>query len=170
VCSTVPTIASCPGCVFGYTNEMWWYTGEEQTTLTSDQYKENYNDVISESGVNHFLGMILDENSKIERAFACGILTKETKEIPFCIEGATDGSTEEDNKELLTSIFGEYDDEADLGCYYSKLEDDNRFFCVGPTVRAIVTSDSVSVDGRGSGMSECNIFDGHLICIEGSGK
>lgn len=95
---SIPTIESCPDCVYAYTTDRWYYSGTP-TTLTSTQHKENYQDVVSESGKNWFLGFKLDNSGTIEKAYACGIKDG----IPFCIEGSTDGSTYNANVTLLQS-------------------------------------------------------------------
>ena len=96
----IPTIPTCPGCVFAYTTDTWHYSGTA-TTLISTQYKENYEDVISESGKNYFLGLKINTSGTIERAFTCGV----EDGTPFCLEGTTDGSKYSDNVDILNSIF-----------------------------------------------------------------
>jgi len=97
---SVPTIETCPGCVFTYTKDIWHYSGTP-TTLTSTQYKENYEDVISESGKNHFFGLKLNASGTIERAFSCGV----ENGTPFCLEGTTDGSKYSDNIGIINTMF-----------------------------------------------------------------
>ena len=101
-CPAMPgTIASCPGCVFTFTTAYWYYRGNNQTTLSdSSLYSSNYNDIMSQTGKDYFLGVILDGNNKIDRAFACAIHDNGT---PYCIEAAADGSKYAANSELLNS-------------------------------------------------------------------
>ena len=47
------------------------YANHQQTTLQPTNYKTNYEDVISETGKDYFIAMILDNNKKIDRAFLC---------------------------------------------------------------------------------------------------
>lgn len=47
------------------------YADHQQTTLQPTNYKPNYEDVISETGKDYFIAMILDNNKKIDRAFLC---------------------------------------------------------------------------------------------------
>ena len=110
-CEIIPTIPSCPGCVFTYLEEDMQY-GTNGTILDEDEYVKDYT-VLNK---NFFLGLKIDKNSKIEKAFTCGITTKGTEKIPFCIEGTTDGSSYEKNVEVLTEIFGEYNEETMQGC------------------------------------------------------
>ncbi len=110
-CEVIPTIPSCPGCVFAYIEESMQY-GTNGTILNENEYVKDYTTL----NKNYFLGLKLDKNSKIEKAYVCGITTKETEKIPFCIEGTTDGTSNEKNLELLTDILGEYNDETMMGC------------------------------------------------------
>ena len=97
-----PIIPSCPGCVFAYTTQEWYFWGTNRTRLTdSTKYSKNYNTIISKTGRKYFLGLIIDSNSQeIARAFACGIHDNGT---PFCIEGTGDGSANTRNRSLMNS-------------------------------------------------------------------
>ena len=53
------------------------------------EYSTNYNDIVSSSGKNYFLGVITNGSNQITRAFACGLKDNST---PFCIEGDADGT------------------------------------------------------------------------------
>ena len=142
-CNVIPTIATCPGCVFAYTIDPWYYSGTP-TTLTKSQYKENYEDVISESGKNHFLGLKLNASGTIERAFACGV----ENGTPFCIEGTTDGSKDSKNRNLLVKLYGEYDSdkEGGGGCFTNN---NGNMDCVGDSLDAFSNSNgSVNVFGN----------------------
>ena len=86
--------------------------GYTMTTLTRNDYKTNYQDVITESGKNCFLGMILDNNNQIERAFSCGVYNSH----PFCIEGTVDGSKYTTNSDYLFRVYGECDEGTNQGC------------------------------------------------------
>ena len=95
-------IDSCRDCVFAYyTPGLWttWNTeSETPTVLTSSDYEENYEDVISTSGKDFFLGLKLNGSNQIEKAYVCGLYNRTT---PFCIEGTVDGSKYTTNKNLL---------------------------------------------------------------------
>ena len=103
----LPTIASCPGCVFKYaTQEIYtsWSSDETPTVLGSSDYSENYEDVMTASGKEFFLGMIIDTNTNtVSRAFACGLYTDPgtSNKTPFCIEGTENGEKSSDNRTLL---------------------------------------------------------------------
>ena len=91
-----PMDEMCPGCVFAYPKApngymtTWNTENQTPTVLTSSDYEENYEDVITSSGKNFFLGLKLNGSNQIEEAYVCGLYNDET---PFCIEGSTDGST-----------------------------------------------------------------------------
>jgi len=159
-----PTMSEmCPGCVFTYTPDTMYYADPDNqeytmTTLTSNDYKTNYQDVITESGKNYFLGMILDQNNQIARAFSCGIHNSH----PFCIEGTTDGNKYATNKEYLFRIYGEYDEGTSQGC----TDNGSDVYCDG----------SVSANARANGYVKAGVFDdgncyvrsyGPLRCGEG---
>ena len=106
----VQPIPSCPGCVFAlYQNTTRKYikgpyTGRNTSaTLTQNDFSFadiDYTKDYTKFNKNFFLGVILDEDELIERAFACGIRPDGT---PFCIEGTLDGSKHNDNMTLLNS-------------------------------------------------------------------
>ena len=147
-CKVIPTIAICPGCVFAYTTDPWYYSGTP-TTLNSSQYKENYEDVISESGKNYFLGLKLNASGTIERAFACGV----ENGTPFCLEGTS--SKYSDNVYILNSIFPICDAAAS----------GSEVYCYGSSVNAdACDNDRVSVY---YGNNLCGVDnDGYVRCYE----
>ena len=104
-------IPSCPGCVFAYYTTAKNYSPAGEGDILENG-KTDYNEVVEESGKNSFLGHILDNDGKIERAFVCHIYNDE----PFCIEGTIDGSKHESNKALLYSIYGQYSSTTNIGC------------------------------------------------------
>ena len=98
----VDKIPSCKGCVFTYSvNEIYtlWNEEETPTILSYDSYSKNYEDIVKYSERDFFLGMVLDSNNKVSRAYVCGIKNN----TPFCIEGTPDGSRSYDNRTLLQS-------------------------------------------------------------------
>ena len=155
--AVVPTIDSCPGCVYAYTTEYWYYTGEDQTTLESKDFKEDYNDVMSETGKNNFFGLILDDDTKkITNVFSCGV----ENETPFCIEGTIDGSRDSDNRNLLVKIYGEYDETTGSGC----INEGSDMYCYGSLSANSNSSGYVYVSGDGA---LCYVHDsGYAICDE----
>ncbi len=122
-------IPSCPGCVFAYNNASLNY-GSNGNTISSSEYKTNYEDVVASTGYDCFLGMALDDAGKIEKAYACGIYNSK----PFCIEGAENNRSAFDkNQALLIGLFGEYS--GGLGCVQQA-----RYLCFGNVVSAFITS------------------------------
>lgn len=123
----------CPNCVYRFlaydpSGASYPDIGDG---LSEDDYVEDYNDLedaVTGEEVVVFVGFKLDENSKIEKAFACGI----EKNKPFCIEGYNTGSSiSTKNIDILTSIFGDtYDSEADRGCEITG----NGIYCGGDAV------------------------------------
>ena len=103
----IPTIPSCPGCVFVYTYTpmyaIWNTENHDPTELTSSDYSDDYRIAINKNFNPDekiiFLGVILD-NNKISRAFACGLIGGT---VPFCLEGTQDGSKDMNNIALMHS-------------------------------------------------------------------
>ena len=94
------TIDSCPGCKFIYsTTQMWttWNTESETPTQITSGYSENYNDIVTSSGKNYFLGVVTNNNNEVTNDYACGIKDG----TPFCIEGTNDGSKYTANQGLI---------------------------------------------------------------------
>ena len=94
------TIESCPDCKFIYTTDTMyttWNNKSETPTEITSGYSENYNDIVTSSGKNYFLGVKLNNNNEVTNAYACGVKDG----TPFCIEGTSDGSKYTANQTLL---------------------------------------------------------------------
>ncbi len=104
-------IDTCPGCKFTFLNNAytaWNMAGydnvnnvsipEPPTVLTPTDYSDNYLEVIGTTGRNYFLGIVLNDNNEIEKAYSCGLYNDE---VPFCIEGYYDGSKYTNNVNIL---------------------------------------------------------------------
>ena len=125
-------IATCPECVYAFPTK-WYFSGENTTVLTdASQYKENYRDVISETGKRYFAGIKLNSKTKaIEKVYACELLVLNGKEQPICLQGSTytdtnNASTYKTNKEILNSVSSYYVDGCNenvnrgmFSCYYN---------------------------------------------------
>ena len=148
--STELTMATmCPDCVFAFTTNTWYYSGTP-TTLTSNQYKENYEDVVSESGYDSFLGIKLNSSGTIEKAYACGI----EGTTPFCLEGTTDGSKYSDNVDILNTIFTDCDADVSL----------NSSLCIDSLISA--DAFSTGLVGTNYNRNKCYVEnDGKLYCL-----
>ncbi len=161
-----PTMSEmCPGCVYAYTETSFWTTWNTEsrtpTVLTSANYKENYEDVITESGKNYFLGLKLNESNQIEKAYACGLYNNIT---PFCIEGYYDNSKYARNQEILQNEYL-WNNTCNV---YVDLSDGNTQ-CPAPS-SGLVYSEANSygyvVAGVG-GEGYCNVYsDGGVNCVE----
>ena len=91
------TIESCPNCKFIYTTDvLWttWNTADETPTVLTSGYSTNYNDIVTNSGKNYFLGVVTNASNQITNAYVCGIYNGTT---PFCIEGTADGANYSSN-------------------------------------------------------------------------
>ena len=89
-----PTISSCEGCKFIYTENEYFYSANNynsspiSTLTTFENNNETLVDDYTTLNKNYFLGFKFDGNGVITNAYACGI-----KGTAFCVEGSTDGST-----------------------------------------------------------------------------
>lgn len=111
--SSVPTIASCPGCKFIYTTSDFAIEGSDAVTYNGtssdmptaqDGLTDNYTTLIGTGGHPYFLGIIesTTTSGKIGRAFVCGI----ENDTPFCLEGYDTSKWSDDaNVGILNTIF-----------------------------------------------------------------
>ena len=149
--SSVPTIASCPGCKFIFTTSTLTIgTSEMPSTATDD-----YTDLTSgENSHPYFLGLIESTTSpgKIGRAFACGV----ENDKPFCLEGYDPSKySDDDNVGVLNTIFPSCNASAS----------DSLANCDGSSVHATAYVNSgVSVrDDYG----DCYVYDNGIVsCYE----
>ena len=154
----IPTIASCPGCQFMYSENTYNYgaNGTEVSTIT-DNVSNNYNDVITNDR-KFFLGFT-EENGRIKRAFACGIKGETPNEsTPFCIEGSEDGSTFNANITLLNDLT--------TGIWQNGCRSSDPLICSG-LVRAYADDSGDVNTGSLSTSYYCNVFsNGEINCGE----
>ena len=94
-------VEGCSNCVFSVSNNAWF--GKYGDVL--ENYSNDYTSLKDENGDQrkYFLGYVIDSNSKILKAYACGIV----KNQAFCLEASKDGSTFESNKSMLEKLYGE---------------------------------------------------------------
>ena len=95
------TIESCPNCKFIYTTDILWTTWNNQSqtpTVLTSGYSTNYNDIVTTSGKNYFLGVVTNASNQITNVYACGIYNGTT---PFCIEGTADGANYSSNSSFI---------------------------------------------------------------------
>ena len=141
-----PTMAEmCPDCVFAYSTTgfwtMWNTNSQTPSVLTSSDYSTNYEDVITASGKNYFLGLKLNGSNQIEKAYACGLYNGT---MPFCIEGYSDGTKYEANKTILQDA-GFWNNTCSVETYDEGTEYEyEETYCAPPTtgmVDALADSD-----------------------------
>ncbi len=103
----ISQIPSCPGCVFLFSEEevytTWNTRGEPATVLNPGDYETDYRNVQRYQGLDEiFIGVKLNSNNQVERAYACGV----NGDAPICIEGTKDGSKFTANQTYLRSVYG----------------------------------------------------------------
>lgn len=159
--SSVPTIASCPGCKFIHILDTYAIVGSSaEAYYSSDMPTEDngltndYTTLIGEGGHPYFLGLIesTSDSTKIGRAFACGI----ENDTPFCLEGYDPSKySDDDNVGILNTIFPE--------CGASASSSDAE--CDGSSVGASATDNGIVAVGGDSG--SCVVIDsGYVACGE----
>ena len=167
----IPTIESCPGCVYTYTTDKLYTTWNSRSVTPSEittGYSNNYEDIINSSGKNYFLGVKLNNNNEVTNAYACGVKDDE----PFCIEGTSDGSKYTANQTLLqgANLYNNsctlYPD-SETGYDYDYLE-------CGPWDNSgSLSADAYSYGDVKSGVGggyQCEVRpDGYFGCFEPSG-
>ena len=157
------TIESCPNCKFIYTTgnllTTWNIYNQSPTVLTSG-YSTNYNDIVTTSGKNYFLGVVTNASNQITNAYACGIYNGTT---PFCIEGTADGANYSSNSSFING--------ANLWNNTCTVES-NHTECGswdGSSVSAIADSDDTVVAGVSYGYF-CGVYSsGEVYCYENDG-
>ncbi len=96
-------IASCPNCKFLYAKNITmyatWNNHNITPTVVNQELDDTYLDIVENKGKDYFLGLILNDDKQIVRAYACGM----KDDTPYCIEGSSDASTVESNIALLQS-------------------------------------------------------------------
>ena len=97
-------------------------------------YTKDYASLKDERGYQRrrFLGLILDGNNNIEKAYACGI----EKGKAYCLEGTENGSAFQYNIGILNQVFS-------TGCSYNS--NNTRYTCIGETNGDTRTDGYVSV-------------------------
>ena len=132
-------IGTCKDCVYAYYTDVKAY-GEDGDVLTD--YTKDYTTLKDENSNQRtsFLGHMLDENGKIKRAFVCAI---EGDKI-YCIEGTSDGSKYNSNKEVIKGIYDE-----------SKCEEEDTYYsCQGDRFVEISENGLASIDDD----TGCTVF------------
>ena len=135
----IQSVPSCPGCRFmQVTNGAGYIYGENGTPVAdiTDTTSYDYNDILDRE-YPFFVGFT-EKNGKIDRGFACGVMVDKESgdETPFCIEGTSDATRRDElvayNRQFLTNLIGEYDDETGYGCHFYQYSPD-YYACTIPT-------------------------------------
>ena len=160
VCSTVPTIASCPGCKFIYTTtDAYAIVGSLRADIFYTDMptaQDGLTDDYTTLDKNYFLGLIESTTNpgKIGRAFACGI----EGTTPFCLEGYDASKWSDDtNPGVLREIFVE-------DCSTVSVSDSSAR-CYGASAYPSAYDDgNVYVNGNGG---YCLVADkGEVVCYD----
>ena len=133
-------IATCPGCKFTYLENSpdvsspliytTWNTAFDTglpPTVIDFELKDDYHDVIAETGKNYFLGFVLNNENLVTNAYACGVKNGSA----FCIEGVayTDTQGRNKNKEILQRYWNTcINDYTYEGKYYCIPENSGELF------------------------------------------
>ena len=108
----LPVIESCPDCKYIYYGSSdegdrdYLTLGEYAKPLNDFQLslvEENYQTLMSKTGKDYFFGIKLNESTNIiEKIYGCAVYNNNH----YCIEGIDDGSFYINNKNYLSSIYG----------------------------------------------------------------
>ncbi len=98
----VNEVINCDGCVFAYFSDEGDKAKTLGSTLSSDEYTTDINNLKTSGGKqrHNFFGLVLSGNT-ITRAYAC--ILKDNK--IYCIEGSTNGAYHNSNISILNKIF-----------------------------------------------------------------
>ena len=104
--STTPVqTISCDGCMYTYVEDVEMYTTSyaygSATVLTSGLYSD-YNQLVSATGKNYFIGVKRNGNNEVTEAYACGVRNNQL----VCLKGTSDGSAYASNKATLQASCG----------------------------------------------------------------
>ncbi len=170
-------ILSCPDCKFMYVADTEMYTtwniaGWDEitdedvpltpTVLTSGLY-DNYENLISATNKNYFLGVKLNNNNEVTNAYACAVKDN----VPFCIEGTDDNSKYVSNQTILqgADLFNNtcelfLDSNTEYGYDYIACSSQSN------SLIAVAFSTGFAYTGINSNVG-CNVYgDGSFECTE----
>ena len=172
------SIASCPDCKFMYyvadpDDESTWKwttwnmggydeTNDESYALTPTQITsglyDNYEELIEATGKNYFLGVKLNSNNEVTNAYACGVKDN----VPFCIEGTSDGSKYSANSSLINGA-NLWNNTCTVESSYTECGQWNN----SGSLSAYAFSDGNGRVGVGNGYVACEVGpDGLFRCFE----
>ena len=129
------SIKSCPDCKFIYTVDNIYKVsnkGNNTPTVLTNELYDDYHELMLETGKNHFLGVKLNSDNQVTNGYACGVKNN----VAFCIEGTSDGSKYNDNKELLQSA-NLWNNTCSVSMHEEAGNDDYEgTYCASPTLNA----------------------------------
>ena len=167
----VPTIPTCPGCVFAFIGANYnqddkfkRIAGTEGANATNSkllEYTEDYREVEFPGGAyitQVFLGYVLDSEKNIKRSFEC--TTETENNTPICVEGY-DKTKNSSNIDSITEFFGTN------SCYEMS---GVGYICDNYITYALTDSDGFVRAGQGrmweNQHSECYVnSDGSSYCM-----
>ena len=161
----------CPDCVFAYNTTGFWTTwnnkNQPPSVLTSSDYYENYEDVITASGKNYFLGLKLNGSNQIEKAYACGLYNDIT---PFCIEGslyqASGTATKYEANKMILQDAGFWNNTCIVQIYDEGTEYEYEGTYCDPSISGMVYAGATSGGTVNAGFGEgndCTVYEIGLV-------
>ena len=93
-------IDSCEGCKYYYsTQDIYpvWNNMSQTPTVITTGLTDNYLKLMEDNNISSFLGLKLNSSNQVTNAYVCSVRNN----VPFCLEGSTDGSTYTANQTLL---------------------------------------------------------------------
>ena len=144
-----------------------WNTNSETPTQITSGYSENYNDIVTSSGKNYFLGVVTNNNNEVTNAYACGIYNGTT---PFCIEGTADGANYSSNSSFINGA-NLYNNTCTETVEDEGTENEYRYSECGPwdnsgSVSAAAYADGI-VDAGVGDYDYCYVgLNGDFVCVE----
>ena len=146
-CGSNKSYSNCKNCKYSRYKVFRRYN-EKRDKL--NDYKEDYKELESKI----FLGHELDSDGKILKGYACGI----EKGSLVCVQGDTDGSSYDDNVDILYKVFGNK-------CSEETYTTSTKYFnCEGEDITINVNS-SGKVYVSTSKSDQCYVSGGAMYCI-----
>lgn len=174
----------CPGCVFpyitrnlsiSYTGQLhtslstmytsWTTTGNPPTKLNGANYTRRYQNLSIDTSVDGFIGVKLNSEGYIVRAYACAYINSTT---PYCIEATSNGSAFNSNKSVLQSA---YSGVSNVSCSSNSSSITCRDTSLGVDYMIVASASSTGEVRTGSnGENICTIYNnGSINCDDSDG-
>ena len=164
------TISSCPNCVYAFTENhypiypSWNNEGAPATKMTdSSTYYTNYNDLLSVTHTNTFLGLVLDNSTKaVNDIYVCFVIKDNSnKDIPLCLRPSEGNTYYNSNKNIIDSVSSLWTN----GCnetsfYYTAGNYDIHTYRCSSDTMTVFIEDIGTVNAEGIGRCSFNSFTG----------